>query len=205
MADRNALPKGLKDFAFDGKGTLLIGAEHPGAAIKPSEAGAHPKAGVLKIAIALALSILNSAVIAGAAPIGPLRYDVSFAKLPFRSGEQIAEFKCETRLAWFVSINNLPNNFAVSLENGYEGNKSKVFGQITVGAGFPGDTTYFDSFAVIEKWSDIEPGEHFSISCTLGVYSGLDPENSKFRRVILKGKYIILTPVPSPGESHPIH
>jgi len=43
MADRNALPEGLKDFALDGKTALVIGAEHPVgriAAITLAEAGA---------------------------------------------------------------------------------------------------------------------------------------------------------------------
>jgi NAD(P)-dependent dehydrogenase (short-subunit alcohol dehydrogenase family) len=43
MAERNALPEGLKDFALDGKAALIIGAEHPVghvAAITLAEAGA---------------------------------------------------------------------------------------------------------------------------------------------------------------------
>jgi hypothetical protein len=155
-----------------------------------------------KIAVATVSFILNTAFTAGAAPVTPSRYSVSLRKLSFGSSQQIAEFRCETHWAWFVSLNNLPNCFSVRIENGYEGEKSEVSGQITVGVGFPGDTTFFDSFAVIEKWSDIEPGEHFSISCTLGVYSGLDVETSKFRRVLVKGKDIILTPASSPPESH---
>jgi len=43
MADHNALPEGLKDFALDGKAALIIGGEHPAgrvAAITLAEAGA---------------------------------------------------------------------------------------------------------------------------------------------------------------------
>jgi hypothetical protein len=103
-----------------------------------------------------------------AASADPLVYQVSLPNLPIGNEEVVANFKCEARNAWFETWHNLPNNFALQIENGINGNRSTAYGQITVGTGFQKTSNILkSSFATIRTLEDLQKGETVDISCKI--------------------------------------
>jgi len=119
---------------------------------------------------------------------------------PIKNDEQVTSFTCKVSNGYIVSWPRIPINWSVRIQNG-DGGGSEVNAQLLVSVGLLKEQNFFSSFMIVEDDSIMHvQGGDFDLSCTLGIYSGLDAETSRFRKVIFHRKDIILQLVPHPSR-----